>query len=84
MSSIWDLNFRISYDLQKHFRSTVKPKLIVDVFHLGSERQPVNFDQVHFLALDEIGNQIGENPNYLKPLLYQPPMAVRLGLEVEF
>jgi hypothetical protein len=82
--SIWDLNLRLTYNLKRLFTSSFNQKLILDILHMFSQREPVNFDQQHFFALDENGNQVSENPNYLKPLLYQPPMTVRLGLEVGF
>lgn len=83
-SSIWDLNFRLTYDFNRLAGSTANAKLILDIFHPFSQRQPVNIEQKRYLAVDANGNQVGENPNYLKPLLYQPPMTVRLGLEVGF
>jgi len=82
--AIWDLNFRLTYDPKRWFTSSVRPKAILDIFHLFSQRKPVNIDQQHYFGQDENGNQIALNPNYLRPLLYQPPMTVRLGLEVGF
>jgi len=83
-SSIWDLNFRLTYDFNRLIVSSIDSKLILDLFHVFSQRKAVNIEQKHFLAVDENGNQVGVNPNYLKPLLYQPPMTLRLGLEVGF
>jgi hypothetical protein len=34
--------------------------------------------------LDEDGNQINQNSNYKNAISFQPPMAVRLGMEVTF
>jgi hypothetical protein len=84
--SFWDLNLRVAYDLsrltgpEKRFRS----KIILDVFHLFSQRQPLALDQTHFFTVDDEGNPAGENPSYLEPLIYQPPTVVRLGLEAGF
>jgi hypothetical protein len=44
----------------------------------------VAVDQVHFTAIDEAGNQSGENVNYGKVTQYQAPMSARLGLVVAF
>ncbi|MCG8608069.1 TonB-dependent receptor, partial [bacterium] len=83
--AIWDLNLRFTYNLNKLLRSRFQQKLILDIFHLFSQRKPVHLEQHHFLAVNpQTGEQILENPNYLEPLLYQPPMTVRLGLEVGF
>jgi hypothetical protein len=58
--------------------------MILDVFHVASQRQPVDFEQLHYFNIDENGNQINPNPLYGRAIRYQPPMAVRLGLEVGF
>lgn len=80
----WDLNIRLTYDLSRLVKSTLRPKLILDALHIASRREAVNFDQQHFFAVDENGNQIAENPNYLQPISFQPPMMFRLGMQVEF
>ena len=82
--AIWDLNLRFSYDVGSFFRSGSKTSLLLDVFHLASQRKAVTVDQTHFFALDANGNQAGENPNYLRPTAFQLPMTVRLGLEIGF
>ncbi len=82
--SIRDLNLRLTYDLPATRRSSVKPRLILDLLHVASARQPVTVDQVHFSALDSQGNQTTPNPNYLRPNRYQPPMMVRLGTTIGF
>ena len=81
--ALWDLNFRGSYALPVGPGGTV-PRVILDVFHIGSPRRAVSFDQVHFQDVDENGTQILPNPNYLKPTRFQPPMSVRLGLIADF
>jgi len=52
--------------------------------HLFSQRKATRYDEIHYFALDEFGNQTAPNPDYRQPLSYQPPMAVRLGLEMGF
>jgi hypothetical protein len=82
--SIWDLSFRLTYGFNRFIGSNVNSKLILDAFHLFSQREAVNIEQKHYFAVDANGNQVSVNPNYLRPLLYQPPTTVRLGLEVGF
>ncbi|UCH85280.1 MAG: TonB-dependent receptor, partial [Candidatus Latescibacterota bacterium] len=78
--SIWDLNIRFAYDLPSLARATMHPRLLLDVFHLGSQREAVQFDQIRSFYPD------GEEPNPTFGLAtqYQPPTAVRLGMEVSF
>lgn len=80
--AIWDLNARIMYDLD--FMSSLQSRLILDVFHIASQRQPVDFDQRKFLGYDADGNPIIPNSTYGQAYSYQPLMALRLGLEVNF
>lgn len=82
--SIWDLNLRLTYDLAQWISSFARPKIILDVFHIGNTGKPVNLDQIHYLAVDQNGNQTAPNPNYLKVIQYQPPVTVRLGIEASF
>jgi hypothetical protein len=70
--------------LGNHIKTALKPKLTVDVFHLFRRRESVNIDQVRYLARDENGNPASPNPNYGRTILYQPPMTVRLGMELDF
>ncbi|MCK6619058.1 MAG: TonB-dependent receptor [Calditrichaceae bacterium] len=82
--AIFDLNLRLSYDLNSFFTSKLHVRAILDAFHIRNDQEVVNIDQVHFFSLDENGNQGQENPNYLQPTAFQPPMSARLGLEVSF
>jgi hypothetical protein len=79
---IWDLNLRFSYDLSKHVLQSrpVGARLLIDVFHLFSQREPVAFDQVHYFGTDGTS----ENPNFMKPIAFQPPMTLRIGVESGF
>ena len=54
------------------------------MLHVGSPRTAVNFEQRRYSGVDENGNQIGPNPTYGQATSYLAPMAVRLGLEVDF
>ncbi len=82
--SIWDLNFRFSYDLSNLLNSSIKPKIKLDLFHIFSQRTPVNYDQVHYRGIDQNGQPSDPNPNYLIPITFQPPFTARLGLEINF
>jgi hypothetical protein len=81
---IWDLNFRFAYDLAYLFRTTMQPRLILDVFHIGSQLEPVAFDETKNFMQDAEGNQIAPNPTFGMATQYQPPPAVRLGFELNF
>jgi len=56
------------------------PRLILDLFHVGSPQKPVDIDQHRYADIYlTIPNQ-----NYGLPLRYQPAMSMRLGMEVKF
>jgi hypothetical protein len=82
--AVWDLSLRCEYDVSGPVFMSLHPRFILDVFHVFSQKKPVVVDYTHYLGSDWDGNQIGLNPNYLTPLRYQPPMSMRLGLEVNF
>ena len=82
--SLWDLNLRLVYDLPVRVTNSGSTRLILDMFHIGSERTAVQFDQVHFFAQDESGNQSDRNPVYGQAIQFAPPMSVRVGMEVNF
>jgi hypothetical protein len=77
--SILDLNFRLS-SARRFLRSNTR--IVVDALHVGNARTPVRFDQQHFYAIEN-GAQTNPNPNYLRPVAFQPPMTFRLGVEIE-
>jgi hypothetical protein len=82
--SVFDLSLRFTYQfaaISEQFRNT---RLVLDIFHVGSQRTPVNYEQVHFFNRDMNGNQINPNPNYGLASRYYPPMSVRLGFEIGF
>jgi hypothetical protein len=82
--AIADLNVRISYAMKETMGKKVAPRLILDVFHIGSRRKPVSYEERHYLGADENGNQIDFNPLYMHPSAYFPPMSARLGMEIIF
>ena len=81
--SIWDANLRLVYDLGDAFASAYRPRLILDVLHLFSQKKPVAYDMMQYLFADDNGNQIDPNPRY-GPIGFQPPRSARLGMEVNF
>ena len=82
--TIWDWNIRLTYDIGRIIGTSFRPKLIIDLFHVFSQREAVVFDQLRYLGMDSLGNQVGLNPNYLTPTLYQAPMILRIGFEIDF
>jgi hypothetical protein len=82
--SVWDLNFRLTYNLGNLFNSELKPKIKLDLLHLFSQRTPVDYDQTHYYGQDANGQPSLPNSDFLNPISYQPPFTARIGLEVEF
>jgi len=85
--SIWDLNLRFQYEFSGQalrIGNSLTPRMTVDLLHVASQRKPVNYDQQHYYEMAEDGTPINPNPFYGQPTRYQPPMAVRLGLELGF
>jgi hypothetical protein len=80
--SIWDLNLRLQYAMRASKR--MRPTIVLDALHVGSQREVISIDQVHFMTQDAEGNQINPNPNYLQPIGHQPPTMVRLGMKLNF
>ena len=82
--SIADLNLRVVYQMSNAFGTKIAPRVILDVFHIGSQRKPLTYEQMHYFDVDESGNQTDPNPLYMHPTSYFPPMSGRLGLEINF
>jgi hypothetical protein len=80
--SVFDLNLRLAYTLPAW--GSVRPKVLLDLFHLTNSRTAVRQDDVHYLSLDDTGNQTTINPGYSRGLNFQPPMSARLGLTLDF
>jgi hypothetical protein len=76
---LWDLNLHAGYAFSSGQWSS---RIVLDAFHLFSDKRPVNIVQRAFLAQDATGQQISPNPNYGKVLARQPPMSLRIGLEL--
>jgi hypothetical protein len=84
LPSTWDLNIRFAYDTPAWFGSRVRPRLIMDIFHVGNQRRVVMQDQQRYFNQDSHGNQIDPNPTYGQPIRFQPPRSIRLGMEIDF
>jgi hypothetical protein len=86
--SIWDLNLRLAYLAAVAPGSRWRPKLTVDLLHVASQRKAVAVAQYHYLRAEYLESgqiqQVDPNPNYLKATAYQPPMEVRVGVEMQF
>jgi hypothetical protein len=81
---IWDLNLRFAYDLGALIDTKMRPRIIMDVFHLFSQREPVTIDEIKNFDQDDEGNQIALNPTFGMATSYQPPTSVRVGFELNF
>ena len=84
LPAVWDLNLRFTYTVPFWTANQIRPRLVLDLFHIASQKQAVAQDQYHYYGVDENGNPIYPNENYGEPTKFQPPMSVRLGMEVNF
>jgi hypothetical protein len=80
--TIWDLSARFTYNLPN--MNFIRSRLILDLFHIASQREPVDIDQLHYFNVDANGNPFNPNPTYGQAYRYQQPMSIRLGMEVNF
>ena len=78
----WDLNLRVTYAPPCPGAGTCR--LVLDALHVGNPREVVWVDEYRFRSVG--GSLMGteENPHYLEPRAFQPPMALRLGFEFGF
>ena len=79
--SIWDLGARLAFPLA--LTSGLTARLLLDVFHIASRREAVDFDQRHYFKVTN-GIPADVNPSYGVATVYQPPVFARLGVEVSF
>jgi hypothetical protein len=82
--AIWDLGLRVTYDLEVSRLAAVRPRVLLDLQHVGSPRAAVSYDQQRYTCLDANGNQSCPNPNYGRVTQYQPAMTARMGVVVGF
>jgi hypothetical protein len=82
--SVLDGSIRLAYAFPPWRGTTARPKVYLDLFHLGNRRTPVRLDDVRYLALDADRVPSVPNPSYGRPELFQSPMSARLGVTVDF
>jgi hypothetical protein len=80
--ALWNLDLRLAYDLPANLGPRTSIQL--DVLHVGNPRGTTRVDEWHYQTVDSNGNPATPNPNYKQPTAYQPPMALRLGMEMSF
>jgi hypothetical protein len=78
--AVWNLDLRFAYDVPVARGARVRPRVLLDVFNVGSRRLPLTYDQRHYFTPD----QSAVNPNYGAVTQYQAPMSARLGMVVDF
>jgi hypothetical protein len=76
--AIYDLSLRVGYTPPSIGRS--QATVLLDIMHVGNPRRAVRVDQHHYFGVD----RTLPNANYLRATAFQPPMAARLGLEINF
>lgn len=81
MPWIWDLNLHLSYDLRPSGRPLTS-RFVLDAFHLFSGKRAVRTEQRAFLGVDSTGQQTSPNPLFGQVLLREPPMTLRVGLQL--
>lgn len=78
--AIWSLDVHASYDLPVARHRRVRPRLLLDVFNIGSPRRALLYDRRHYLD----NAQTLVSPTYGAVTRYQPPMSARAGVVVDF
>jgi hypothetical protein len=82
--TIWDLGLRAAFELPSPVRSGIRTRVLLDLEHIGSPRNRVDHDQVHYTCIDEQGQQSCPNAGYRRVIQYQPPMRASIGIEAGF
>ena len=78
---MFDARLRLTYVLRPWGQAAVRPKAYLNLFRLGNRRTVLDFEELHYLEVDSDGNPTTPNPFYGRPLLIQPPMRARIGLD---
>jgi hypothetical protein len=82
LPSIWDLNLRLTYTISPRLGLPLWGRVVLDILHIGNPTQMVFVDQYRYVGLDS-GSQV-PNSTFGEGFAYQPPMTVRLGLELGY
>ena len=77
---IWSLDLHAAYDPPFARDGRIRPRLLLDVFNVGSPRRALLYDQLHYTD----NAQTSLNPNYGAVTRYQPSMSARVGVIVDF
>ncbi len=76
LPTLWDLNLRLTYDFDI---ASVHGKIFLDALHVGSPMKTVKVDEVNFFDYEETN----PNENYGNVVQTQPPMMIRIGLNID-
>jgi hypothetical protein len=76
--ALWNVDLRLAYELTAVGRT--RPRIQLDVLHVGNPRRVTRVEEHLYPTAD----RTMPNPQYKQPTDYQPPMAVRLGMQVGF
>lgn len=76
LPTLWDLNLRLTYDFDI---ASVHGKIFLDALHVGSPMKTVKEDEVKFFDYE----MTNPNENYGNVVQYQPPMMIRIGLNID-
>ncbi len=77
LPTLWDLNLRLTYDFDI---TSVHGKIFLDALHVGSPMKTVQLDEVRYFDYD----MTNPNDNYGNVVQYQPPMMIRIGVNIDF
>lgn len=77
---LYDFNLRGTYDLRRVRRLDLR--LVADALHILSQRKATRVEQLRYLDLDASGNPTSPNPFYRHGTAFQPPMSLRVGIEL--
>lgn len=78
--AIWSLDLHAAYELPTPGNGRVRPRLLLDLFNVGSPRKALLYDQLHYTD----SGQTSTNQNYGTVTRHQSPMSARVGLIVDF
>ncbi len=82
--ALWNLDLRLAWAVP--FRNGPSGRVILDALHVGNPRGTTLVDELlawQYYTIFNLG-PADANSNYRRATGYQPPMAVRLGMEVTF
>ena len=63
--ALLDVNLRASLRAEEERQPWLAAEITIDLLHIGSQRKPVDYDQVHYFSVDENGNQADPNPTWM-------------------